>query len=290
MSTIIEQRSPEWFAQRKGRITASRVGAILGLSPHQTPEQVMRQMVRDYHGATNESGNNPALDWGIMNESGAIAEFTMDTGISVKPAYFTPKDDWAGASPDGYLDVGGILELKCPYSLRNKDRPEFKSIHDQMHYFAQVQFQLWCTGESTAYFYQWAPKGTKLEVVTRDEAYIEWMMPMLKAFYELFDQEVDNPEHLEDKRVEIDTPTSSKLIVEYDELSEAIENAKQRQSEIMDELVVISEGRDANICGRKLTKVVRKGSVSYSKAVKDLLPDADLSQYRGEETSYWRLS
>lgn len=287
---MIEQRTTEWHKQRVGRITASAVGAILGVDPFKTSDAVMRQMVRAYHGAPSESGSNPALDWGIMNEAGAVAEFTMETGIRVSPAPFVPKGDWAGASPDGYLDIGGLLELKCPYGLRNKERPEFKSIHELPHYFAQVQFQLYCTGESICYFYQWAPHGTKLEVVKRDDAYIDWMLTPLRAFHALYLQELENPEHLEDKRITIDTPATQKLLDEYDELSEAMENAKARQADILDALVVMAEGKDAEVCGRKLTKVVRKGSIAYSKAVKDLLPGADLTAYRGEPSEYWRLS
>jgi len=69
-----------------------------------------------------------------------------------------------------------------------------------------------------------------------------------------------------------------------------MENAKARQADILDALVVMAEGKDAEVCGRKLTKVVRKGSIAYSKAVKDLLPGADLTAYRGEPSEYWRLS
>lgn len=47
----MEQRSEEWFEARKNRITASAVGAILGNAPYATRDDVMRRMVREYHGA-----------------------------------------------------------------------------------------------------------------------------------------------------------------------------------------------------------------------------------------------
>jgi hypothetical protein len=34
----------------------------------------------------------------------------------------------------------------------------------------------------------------------------------------------------------------------------------------------------------------KKGAVSYAKAVKELLPNADLTPYTGEASEYWRLS
>jgi hypothetical protein len=38
-----------------------------------------------------------------------------------------------------------------------------------------------------------------------------------------------------------------------------------------------------------LTLVKKDGAVSYSKAIKALLPDADLEPYRGKPTEYWML-
>lgn len=61
----IEQRSKQWHEQRKLRITGSRVGAILGLSPWQKPADVMRAMVREYHGAESEFKGGPHIDHGV---------------------------------------------------------------------------------------------------------------------------------------------------------------------------------------------------------------------------------
>ena len=44
------------------------------------------------------------------------------------------------------------------------------------------------------------------------------------------------------------------------------------------------------IHGRKLTQISKAGAISYAKAIKDLLPDADLSKYQGKPTTYWKLS
>ena len=45
----MQQNTPEWHAARKGRVTASMVGAILGVAPYMTRADAMRRMVRDYH-------------------------------------------------------------------------------------------------------------------------------------------------------------------------------------------------------------------------------------------------
>ena len=43
---IVAQKSAVWHESRNMRITGSRVGAILGLSPWQKPDAVIREMVR----------------------------------------------------------------------------------------------------------------------------------------------------------------------------------------------------------------------------------------------------
>ena len=73
MST--EQRSPEWFAQRKGRVTGSVAGAILGLNAHQSPDAILRRMVREYHGLESEFTGNIATEYGQLNEPMALLGF-----------------------------------------------------------------------------------------------------------------------------------------------------------------------------------------------------------------------
>jgi predicted phage-related endonuclease len=44
------QGSDEWKALRVGRVTASRIGSIMGWSPYQTRADVLREMVRQHLG------------------------------------------------------------------------------------------------------------------------------------------------------------------------------------------------------------------------------------------------
>ena len=62
------QRSKEWFEKRKGLITGSSVGAILGVNPWRTPADVMRSMVREYHGAESEFKGNIATEYGTLKQ------------------------------------------------------------------------------------------------------------------------------------------------------------------------------------------------------------------------------
>jgi len=287
----MEQRSKEWFEARKGRITASSVGAILGQAPYSSRADVMRRMVRDAHGAEKEFKGNIATEYGNNNEAGALIEFEMETGLDVRPVGFLTKDDWAGASPDGLIANDRGLEIKCPFGLRNDDPPKFKTIIDQPHYFAQVQFSLWVTGLSGWYFFQWTPKGTELEFVRPSVSWQAMNLPLLRQFYAEYLHEVEHnaAEHLAPKRTDIDTPEAHRIMAEYDQMQEAIDRATERKAELIADMVRIAGDKNAVFAGRNLTRVDRKGSVSYARAIKELLPDADLEPYRGKPSFSWQV-
>lgn len=282
----MEQRTDEWFAARKGRITASAVGAILGLSPHMTRAAVMRRMVRDREGAPAEFTGNIATQYGEANEEGAVAEYRMETGNTVESVGFIPREDWAGCSPDGLIGSDGGLEAKCPFGKRKEG--ELKPLEDQPHYYAQVQFSLWVTQRKFWHFYQWTAHQTKLECVLPDQAWLDENLPKLRQFHAEFLAEDPAP-HLEAKRVEVDTLEAARIVAEYDQIAEAIENAEARKNELLAEMVRLSGDRDAIFAGRNLTRISKAGAVSYAKAVAELLPGADLEKWRGKPSAYWML-
>lgn len=287
----MEQRTEEWFEARKGRITASQVGAILGNSPNGDRESVMRRMVRDWHGAEPEFTGNIATEYGVTHEEGAIVEYRMETGNPVEAVGFVTREDWAGCSPDGLVGLVGGLEIKCPFGKRKDAKPEFKTLAEQPHYRDQVQFSLWVCERAWWDFYQWAPTATKLETEKPCSKWRAANLPKLRQFYAeyLHEREHNAEAHLEPKRLVVDTPEARRLLSEYDDLTEAMERAKERRDEVQSQIVAMAAGRNATIAGRKVTKVERAGSVAYAKALKAIAPDADLEPYRGKPSSNWRI-
>ena len=297
---MTDQRTPEWFEQRKSRITGSRIGALLGLSPWQTPNDVLRAMVREYHGAESEFSGNPATSHGNNNEQRALLAFMRETGLGVEQCGFFPYGEVMGASPDGLTSDGGVLELKVPYSLRNGG--EFKPLADQPHYYCQVQLEMLAAGRGHAYFAQYvAPKGDPLAHdyvpeqinIERVEADPEWLdkhLPAISAFYALYIEELNNPEHLEPLRVVIDTPAAGEIISEIDALRQRQKDDAAREKELMAALIQLADGKDALVHGRKLTHVAGRKSVAYAKALEALAPGADLSKWTSTSKDSWRFT
>lgn len=288
----MQQRSPEWFEARKGRVTASLVGAILGLSPYMTRQDAMRVMVREYLGADREFVGNIATEYGTNNEAGALIDYRIETTHEVQEIGFVPFQDWAGVSPDGLVGNEGGVEIKCPFGLRSEPAPvPFKSLADQPHYEAQVQFTLYVTGRRWWHFFQWAPNATKLEVVYPDLDWQAQHIPALRQFHAEFLHEAEHnaAEHLAPRRVEIDTPEAHKMAAEWDELREQIANAQERQRDLLDSIVTMAGGKDALFAGRKLTCVERSGAVQWAKVAAKYCPDADTAPFTGKPSRFWRL-
>lgn len=286
----MKQQTKEWHKARIGKLTASRAGSALGVNPWQKPDDLIRQMVRDFHGAAPEFSGNIATQYGQQHEPLAVLDYMSETGRMVDEAgfYTHPEYDWLGASPDGFVGDDGLLEIKCPFSMRNETNPEFKSLAEQPHYKSQVMVELACTGRSFCHFYQWTPNGSQLELVPFDPQWFDANLPKLKEFYALYLSELDNPAHLEEKHKEINTQQAKLLIDEYQDLTDSIDQATERKKEVFDELVKLAKGSNALIWGRKLTQVERKGSVDY-KAIPQL-KGIDLEQYRKVSSKHWRLS
>lgn len=293
----VEQRSQEWFDQRKLRITGSRVGAILGLSPWENRDDVLRAMVREYHGAPSEFTGNPATEHGKQNEQRAMLAFMRESGLQVEKCGFFPYGDSMGASPDGLTDDGGVLEIKVPFGLRNGGK--FKPLSEQPHYAAQVQMEMLSAGRKHAYFAQYvAPNGDpfsadyvpeqiSIERVELDETWLDRNLDAISHFYDLLLSELDNPEHLEPLRVVID---AQEVIDEIDMLRARQKADEAREKELLSVLIKQADGKNALVNGRKLTLSKDSKSVAYAKAIAELAPDADLSKWTSVKRGSWRLT
>ena len=285
----MEQRSEEWFKARKGRVTGSMVGAVLNINPWMSANDAMRSMVRAFHGAESEFRGNIATEYGVRNEPTALIDYEMVSGKDVEEVgfYVHPEHDWLGASPDGITDETGILEIKCPFGKRHDVDNTFLSLEDQPHYYAQVQIEMYCTGLKWAHFYQWSAYNDRLEYIEFNQEWIDENVPKLKAFYDEFVKECKNPDrHLAPL---VKSVKAEKAAQKYRDANQMLELTKAQLEDAKSELIEIADGDKANISGLLVTPVERKGSVSYAKAIKDLLPGADLEPYRGKTTNYWMI-
>jgi putative phage-type endonuclease len=287
-TTELQQGSDDWFNARVGRVTASNVGAILGLSPFRKRQDVMRSMVREWHGALSEFVGNVATEYGSMNEHLARTDYQLATGNIVETTGFHTHELWLGTSPDGFIDdKKGIIEIKCPFSLRNDEQPQFKSIEEQPHYYAQIQIQMFVTGARWCDFFQWNTHDYRLDYVNYNPLYVNEILPQLRAFYDEFLEELHNPSHLKSRHDTVENDMTAYRVEQYLKLKSEIKASQDLADLMLKQIVEDCGENESSIGEHKLTRVTRK-SIGYKNAIADLLPDTDLSAYEST-TSYWTL-
>lgn len=147
------QRTEDWLLARKGKITASCFGLLMGNHKEPMTEaeiaeakalnpktrvttkdvpfsqqgytyldaKVMERLMSDtdymhYHEMTSRP--TQAMQWGTEHEIDAAARYEFDMGVMVEDMPFVPlagHEEYAGGSPDGKVG-DGIVEFKCPYN------------------------------------------------------------------------------------------------------------------------------------------------------------------------------
>src|SRR3990167_3329387 len=115
------QGTPEWFAARAGRVTASRISDVL--AKIKSGEAAARrdyraQIVAEILTGTAQDGSyiSAEMQWGMDQEPITRSAYELATGMLVDQVGFVlhPTIDRAGMSPDGIVGRDGLLEIKAP--------------------------------------------------------------------------------------------------------------------------------------------------------------------------------
>lgn len=161
---LIEQRSPEWFEIRKGKITSSEIHKIMGKSDlTETAKTYLLEKVCEHFGGYTEPATGQALEWGTELEPVAIQHYEQATGVKVEKASFIPVDDFYGGSPDGLIASEGIIEVKCPFKSANHFKhglidtaEKFKKVVP--NYYYQCVSNMICAGVKWCDFISFDPR------------------------------------------------------------------------------------------------------------------------------------
>lgn len=159
--TVI-QGSPEWFQQRLGKVTASRLADVV--AKLKTGEAASRagyraELVAErLTGKQAEGFSNAAMKWGTDAEPLARAAYEAETGVFVTETAMLPHPTipMAGASPDGLVGTDGQIEAKCPETKNHIDT--ILSGKAPAKYIPQMQWQMACTGRAWCDFLSFDPR------------------------------------------------------------------------------------------------------------------------------------
>lgn len=142
-----------WWASRLGKLTASRMAAAMSFLKS-GKESSERENLRYEIVAERITGSmvnkylTPEMQWGIDKEAEAKDRFEAEMGLIVTDVGFIdhPNIDFCGASPDGLVSDGSLIEIKCPST-----KTFMKYVQSQVipaEYKPQMILQSACTGKN----------------------------------------------------------------------------------------------------------------------------------------------
>ena len=179
----VQQRTPEWFELRVGKITGSRIGSVLGVNPYKSRTELLQEMALEMNGVSSDFKGNEATRHGELHEPVAISAYQQETGYTVNEQGIILHSEYnfLAYSPDGLVTTGSgedrLLEIKCPYSNRiPRQIPAY--------YKAQVQLGMEVMNLDECDFYYWTKNRTLLLTGRRSEGWFGSILPQLIEFHE----------------------------------------------------------------------------------------------------------
>jgi len=197
----MEQRSPEWFAARLGKVTASRVADVIAKTKtgySASRDNYMAQLVCErMTGVQGESFTNAAMQWGTDQEPLARAAYEAAQDVLVDETGFVihPRIQEAGASPDGLVGMFGLIEIKCPNTATHIETILSDKVPGK--YITQMQWQMACTERDWCDFVSFdsrMPEGLQLFIkrVKFDPIYVKMLEYEIQEFLDELETKIKN--------------------------------------------------------------------------------------------------
>ena len=198
----IEQRTDEWRQVRCGKITASRMNAVMntlknGDSGAERRKYIGELVCERLTGEPTPHFQNAAMQHGTELEPIARQAYELETGNLVDEVgfYEHPTIPNAGASPDGLIGDDGLIEIKCPESYTHIETLRTGEI--KQDYIYQMQWQMECTGRKWCDFVSFdnrLPEKLQIKImrVFRDDELIEKMKKQVEAVNSAVDDAVSD--------------------------------------------------------------------------------------------------
>ena len=169
----------EWAA----KVTASKVAAILGLSPFDSPFSVWQLMAGNTPPATEtrpmQRGNmleNAVLDWWLVDHP---------EHVEIERQRWYPLGEWAGATPD--MDVTGPTGDREGVDAKTIRDDEEWADEPPAYYLASSMFQMACAPEMKRIHLAvlfGRPFDLRTYTIERDDALIAQIVAQCRDFYD----------------------------------------------------------------------------------------------------------
>lgn len=203
---IGEQRSDEWFEQRKGKFTGSKMKDLMAKGKGtEFGEKAKHYIFSRFMERLRGTPDTPIPStWDMKRgqelEPYAIAAFErMFPQFIVEQANFMlfPLDDTAGASPDGLvkeretMKTVGIFETKARRD-ENTYSHAFERVNSKHNEFWQLQSEMEASGTNVAFYCHYSdlhepPFDLQVQVVERSQSHVDELYARIELANDIID-------------------------------------------------------------------------------------------------------
>lgn len=203
-----QSENAEWFNQRKGRITCSRMHSVFTKSETLKKNKAVNteSLVTEILGYKEKNSNIPALKYGRFMEPVARRKYKcillqrkhQDLKVVETGLYIDTKRSYLGSSPDGIIECSccgsGVLEIKCPLSIAHtipshenltylvKEGSNI-TLQRNHNYYTQIQGQMAICNKQWCDFFIFTKHGHHLERILFQKDYWEKIVSNLENFF-----------------------------------------------------------------------------------------------------------
>lgn len=149
-----EQRTPEWYAIRLGKLTASKA-SVIAAQGKGLDTLCLNCASEILANRKAETISTPAMEQGKTLEDNARFAFEAETGLCVEEVGFCEYSAYVGCSPDGFVGDNALIEIKCP-----QDNTYTKFLFDgeiKSEHYWQMQMQMLITERALCYYVVYNP-------------------------------------------------------------------------------------------------------------------------------------
>jgi len=193
-----EQRSDEWFAKRRDKLTSSDASTVLGNNPYSKIDELLLKKcgyehkfpfvgnIATLHGQKYED-EAIELYCKIMNKTNYNFGLISYKEVHEKLEDYNENYNFLAGSPDGIVENNEdekrepiLLEVKCPFKRKIIDGyiPEY--------YVSQVQLNMFICNLKLADYIEYCPKTQKINIVriNIDYKWLDENIPKLQSFWD----------------------------------------------------------------------------------------------------------
>lgn len=186
-----QQRTPEWFAKRKNKLSGSKLSNFLFCKSDEERLVWYEEVFEGRKKPPFTEEQMGWMEWGREHEDGALLEFLKrKTDIIAFEAPHVQHNnvEWLSATPDGFYEIfdptkedlvvtdRGILEIKCPAKSKKCNTKV------TYYYVPQMYLEMACSDHRNAIFISWGPNMLRAWRFEWDDEFWRILSRMMENF------------------------------------------------------------------------------------------------------------